>query len=133
MGLGDWLQKKGRERRERKDIENRMNVALKREEEQAFFEGKRKGTIQRARERGIKAGKGGGGLGSRLEFVNPMDMGGVSFDAGGMNLGGLGGGRSERKAKSRGRGTTITVNGTKITVHGKRKQKRKKHEPGFFF
>lgn len=124
MGFGAYLERKAKEYKEQRAINKRMSTAVKRVEEEERFKARIAATKSRVRREEAAKARGGGGIG----FMNPLD---ALVGTGGFSPGGS---SSPRKSTARKSGTTITVNGTRITVHGrtKKRKRQKQSSPGFF-
>jgi hypothetical protein len=136
MGLTKFLEKKLKG----DPAQKQRNQQLKQEMDTARWEGKRKGSLERARREGYRQGKQGGsgimgGLASIGAHIDPTG----GFGGSGLDFGSS----THRKHSSshhhggKGKGTTIKVNGTTITVHGERNRQKIRHkrhrEPEFPF
>jgi len=98
------------ERAAEKASRAKLEVGLKREEEQARWEGERKGRIARAKKEGYRKGASGGGLmrsfsaglksfeAGAKTLTGDVDFGGIG---GGLAYPGMGGGSSKQRAKPR--------------------------------
>lgn len=119
MGLRDKFKKiveGGPEHQARKAEKKRLNLQLKQERDQAYFEGRRKGEIAGAKAKGFREGKakasGGGGLSGAMAGIGAgmksLEKGGNAM-FGDMNFEGIGsglafdgfGGGSPRKKRSK--------------------------------
>ena len=135
MGLTKFLEKKLKGDPQEREMRKRQELALKREGEQARWEGKRKGIIQRERAKGLREGRQGGGrimgglaeIGAHIDPTGGFGGGGFGFGPSGNPFGGSSTHRKRASNHRRGKGTTIKVNGTTITVHNRQKNRQHHH------
>lgn len=124
MGFGKWLEKKIAGHKEQRAINKRMDTAVKRVEEEERFKARISETKAKVRRQEAARARGGGFGG--LTFVNPLE---AMTGTGGFSPAGQ---RNSHRKTARKSGTTINVNGTKITVHTrtkKRKRQRRNSSP----
>lgn len=145
MGLTNFIKKK----LEGDPVKKQRNQQLKQEMDAARWEGKHKGSIERARSEGYRQGKQGGGgimgglanIGAHIDPTGGFGGGGLDFTPSGNPFGPSTHHKKHAASHSRGKGkrTTIKVNGATITVHAEQQRNRQKNrhrrsrEPAFPF
>jgi hypothetical protein len=126
---------------EQRAAKKKRELKLKEAERRAYYKAYTKTRVARARKRGAKAGRGGGGISG--SFAKAQSFLGSEVVPRLENLADIGVGdigvlpKSRRKPKKtrKAKGTKIKINGTTITiakVTKKKKRKAKKSEPSIW-